>query len=468
MDDFVYCAVMHRDFLSILLFLVFLITALADAIAGLAYANQIAVVCVIGFIGIEISRVAGLNLIAAAILTGVGVLAGYLAHDTAETLLKGVERTIPFLLLFGGVLCLRIPANTSPSLLGLRDTVVRQPPGRRYLMTAVSAHFLTIIFNLAGITLLSSLIRPGTEERLQRRLGRALAQGLASATCWAPFFVAAVVIYSVLPGVRWSTIAPVGICMSAVLLCWSWLSDRLFVRPAKPAKTESVRPSDFSKPLAGREWLKLLAIILTLLSAFVIAIDVAGLSVPATIALIAPPFSIVWLWLIRRRPRIDAPDTPTLRTILAEIPSLRNEATLFCAANILAVGIGIAVPPESVAATALGWAGAPFVLLAVLVVLHGVINALGVHPIVPAILIPTLFPPQIIGIPSELMALALLGMWGQGASVSPFSATVFMLARLSGQTNWTTSWGWNGWYVASSTILIVTFLYIVHLTGIFA
>lgn len=459
---------MRRDFLSILLFLVFLITALADSIAGVAYANEIAIVCVIGFIGMEINRVARLNLIAAALLAGIGITAGLIAGNASETLLKGIERTLPFLLLFGGVLCLRIPANTSPSLLGLRDRVVLQPPGRRYLFTAISAHCLTIIFNLAGVTLLSSLIRPGTEERLQRRLGRALAQGLASATCWAPFFVAAVVIYSVLPTVRWSTIAPAGIGLSVVLLSWSWLSDRVFVRPAKPAVAASVEPAGFSKPLAGRGWLTLLAILLTLLSAFVIAIDVIDLSVPVTIALVGPPFSLIWLSLIRRNPRTDAPATPTLRTILSEIPSLRNEATLFCAANILAVGIGIAVTPDSVAAPALAWAGEPFVLLAVLVVLHGGVNALGVHPVVPAILIPTLFPPQAIGVPPELMALALLGMWGQGASVSPFSATVFMLARLSGQSNWTTSWGWNGWYVASSTILIVGYLYVIAVSGVFS
>lgn len=459
---------MRRDSFSISLFLVFFVAALANTILDVSFAFYIAMACLVGFIALEISHVARLHLIAAAVLASIGITSGYLAGDVFATLLKGVERTIPFLLLFGGVLCLRVPANHSPILLGLRDTVVIQPPGRRYLITGVATHFLTIVFNLAGITLLSSLIRPGTEERLQRRLGRAMSQGLASATCWAPFFVAAVVIYSVLPTVRWSSVAPVGAVLSVILLGWGWLSDRLFVRPATPGNLASVKPPEFAQPLTGRAWFDLAGLLALLLSAFVIAISGAGLTVPVAMAIIAPPFAYFWLRLIRRKPRVDAPDTPELGNILTEIPGLRNEATLFCAANILAVGIGAAVTQETVAATALDWAGSPFLLLSALMIIHGIVNALGIHPVVPAILIPTLVPPAAIGVSPEMMALGLLAMWGQGAAVSPFSATAFVLARLSGCSNWTTSWGWNGWFVVSSTLIVVAFLYVLNVIGIFS
>lgn len=458
---------MRRDYISIILFLVFFVATLADEMLEVPVAFDLAMASLVGFIAIEISHVARLHLIAAALLTGTGVLTGYVAGDVFATLLKGIERTAPFLLLFGGVLCLRIPANHSPILLSLRDTVVIQPPGRRYFMTGVVAHFMTIVFNLAGITLLSSLIRPGTEGRLQRRLGRAMSQGLASATCWAPFFVAAVVIYSVLPTVRWSSIAPVGVVLSIILLGWGWLTDRLFVRPDTASNLAGVTPPEYTQPLSGRAWFNLAGLLALLLSGFVIAISGAGLTVPVAMALIAPPFAYLWLQLIRRKPRVDAPDTPDLSGILTEIPGLRNEATLFCAANILAVGIGAAVTQESAAATALDWVGSPFLLLSALVVVHGVVNALGVHPVVPAILIPTLLPPEAIGISPELMALSLLAMWGQGAAVSPFSATAFVLARLSGCSNWMTSWGWNGWYVASSTLIILAFLYVLNVMKIF-
>jgi len=193
---------MRRDPFSITLFLAFFVAALIDTLLQLPYSGAFALICFAGFIALEISHVARLNLIAAAILAGIGVTTGYMAGDVTDTLIKGAERTVPFLLLFAGVLCLRIPANASPTLLSLRDTVVKQPPGRRVFMTAVTAQCLTVLLNLAALTLLSSLIRPGTEKNLQRRLGRALSQGLGSASCWAPFFVAAVVIYSMLPTVR--------------------------------------------------------------------------------------------------------------------------------------------------------------------------------------------------------------------------------------------------------------------------
>lgn len=454
---------MDRGQVSLIFFLVFFAATLVDVLTTAPYASDIALACFCFFIVLEITKVARLNLIAAALLTGTGLIAGYVAGDTVGTLLKGAERTLPFLLLFGGVLCLRIPANVSPALLGFRDTVVSQPAGRRFFMATVSAHFLTIIFNLAGITLLSSLIRPGTEAGLQKRLGRALSQGLASATCWAPFFVAVVVIYSVLPTVRWSVIAPYGLALSAILLSWSWFVDRVFVRPGTPSATTAVKHPEYSQPLAGRTSINLLSIMCVLMAAFVIAIAGAGMTVPVAMAIIAPPFAFVWLRIIARNPRPDTPNIPNMKTILGEVPGLRNEATLFCAANILAGGIGAAVAQESIGTRALSLVGDPFLLLAVLVVLHGAVNAMGVHPVVPAILIPTLLPPDVIGIPPEIMALAMLAMWGQGAAVSPFSATAFVLARLSGCSNWTTSWGWNGRYILSSTPIIIAFLY-----GLFA
>ena len=239
---------MRPAFFSIGLFLVFLAAALADSLLSLAYAEDVALACFGGFILLELVNVARLNLIAASILACIGIVTGAMAHDVFGTLYQGAERTVPFMLLFAGVLCLRIPANASPILLSLRDTVVKQPPGRRFIMTSVTSHCLTVVFNLAGITLLSSLIRPGTEENLQRRLGRAVSQGMASASCWAPFFVAAVVIYSNLPTVQWSTVAPVGFVMAMLLIGWSWLTDRLLVRPGTSAAKTGVRETPYSQP----------------------------------------------------------------------------------------------------------------------------------------------------------------------------------------------------------------------------
>ncbi len=41
----------------------------------------------------------------------------------------------------------------------------------------------------------------------------------------------------------------------------------------------------------------------------------------------------------------------------------------------------------------------------------------------------------------------------QGTNISPFSATNLYMARVTGQSGWTTAWRWNGPMVIATTAL---------------
>ena len=147
---------------------------------------------------------------------------------------------------------------------GLRDAVVRQPPGRRYPILWLSAHFLGAVLNLAAMSLLSVMAAEQTDRRLRRRLSIALMLGFTTASSWGPFYVSVSVILTAIPEVSWIDIAPLGLGLSILMLAVGWAYDRLFLRQA-PTVTE--RPSG---PSLGIETIGRAAVILLLLSMFVL------------------------------------------------------------------------------------------------------------------------------------------------------------------------------------------------------
>ena len=123
---------MDRNFVSASVYLVLVVVAIISRIWVVPYLDEIGVVLTLIFLGLEISRAPALQRNMGLLLAGIGAFAAWMAGDLIGALIDGLIRAQIFLVMFFAVTWLREPAVTSPSLRALRDTVVRQPAGRRY------------------------------------------------------------------------------------------------------------------------------------------------------------------------------------------------------------------------------------------------------------------------------------------------------------------------------------------------
>ena len=69
-----------------------------------------------------------------------------------------------------------------------------------------------------------------------------------------------------------------------------------------------------------------------------------------------------------------------------------------------------------------------------------VIAGIGLHPVVLVILVGTVLPPEVFGMPPVVMALVMLGTWGLSTTSSPFSGTTLVVARLTGENSFRLAW----------------------------
>ena len=142
-----------------------------------------------------------------------------------------------------------------------------------------------------------------------------------------------------------------------------------------------------------------------------------------------------------------------LGSVTARLPGLRNEAALFLAATVFAVGVSHAVGPDALAGS-LGLADWPAALrTAALAALGTLIGGLGVHPVVLAILVGEVLGPAALGLSPLAVALLLAVVWGMGTQMSPFSATVMHVSRMLDVSVFRVAWLWNAPYCLPAAAL---------------
>ncbi|MDW3207791.1 MAG: hypothetical protein R8L07_19835 [Alphaproteobacteria bacterium] len=454
---------MLRETVSTILFLLIAILTVATSLLSLSWLGAIAAGLVVLFLLLEFSRIPGLQRgVGTALLCG-GIGAAALTPDPIATLRLGLEKTLPFLLLFASVAWLQVPSGQSPSLLAVRETVLRQPPGRRFAWVAAVGHFLGVAFNLAGLSLLTPMVESGKEERLQKRLGRAMIQGFGAGTCWSPLYVGTAVIIASVPGVSWVDVGPIGFLIALLLLAWSWSFDRLFARRATPSVANP--PGGAGQKVTGMPavvWGRLFLILCSLFGCIIGFVEGLGWSIPVALAVTAPVYALIWSQQIHRAGAGPGPSA-VVRRVVSGLPGLRGEALLFTGANVLGVGVAALIPDADAAGTTLPIA--PTMMLVMIMIGYAVLSAAGLHPVVTVVLVTSILTPDVIGVSPAILALALMVMWGQGTNVSPFSATVLYMARVTGRSGWTVAWRWNGPFGITATALLAVIIAGLNLYG---
>jgi hypothetical protein len=110
----------------------------------------ITVGCVISYIILQFKDIPIQQKFAGMALLIIGLLAANESGNLRETLINGVERSRVFLLLFFAVAWLQIPVVQSPSLATVRDAILNQPPGRRFLSLSIGIHVLGALYKCSG------------------------------------------------------------------------------------------------------------------------------------------------------------------------------------------------------------------------------------------------------------------------------------------------------------------------------
>ena len=431
---------MNTDRISITAWLYLSIAFLTvlDVFVKLGWIAPFTSVLIVLFIVIEFKNIPRYQQAAGAILVMIGLAGAAASGRWDAVVLDAIARSRAFLLLFFAVSWLQIPAGRSPSLLVVRTAILNQPPGRRFLFLSYGIHVLGSILNLAGLSLFSAVVREQKDLNLKRRVAMALIQGFTSASCWSPFYVGMIVVLVAIPTLKWSDVAPSGAMLALTLIMTGWLYDRYAVRQStlpsqNPAKSK----------LSALKISQAILIPGLLVASVVAVLELTGVAIPVALGLVSPPFAIIWFALIEFQPHTAIQRGVELTgKVVGGLPSLRNEAMVFVAANILGLGVASAIPAadfSSVIIQIIPWADARIFLLFVIFVVCGFI---GIHPVIVILFIGSVLAPEALGLRDWIVGVVYLGCWGLCTMISPFSGTTLFMARETGTPAHVIAWQW--------------------------
>ncbi|NVF13026.1 hypothetical protein [Vreelandella maris] len=406
----------------------------------------------------QLTRMAKGLLCAAGVLT---LLALWRSPTPGQLLFEASGRFAFFATFVVALSMLRLPAYRSRLVRRCGQSMLLQPPSRRYPILSLGSALFGIILNIGVLNLFAAMIeksntlsaaqgRAWVRAARQRRMMLALLRGFSLAPLISPMGIGVAVVLSSLPQVTWPQLAPYILGAAALIFMAGWAVD-YFTGPHPPANKTYVTPS--LRPLA--QFSVLLIGIVALVFSIAWLLD---LRLPIAALLGAPTGALLWLAWQRRRlgyGGLPAAITAVHRQLPWLLSPSANEIVVLGAAGYLGhVCVGLVdtqqLAPLLAVLDPLGTLNA---VLAMLMVVG--LAQIGVNPIVTVTLLVGLLPTLgIEGLTPELIGASLMVGWALALMSSPMTASMLILSRFTGVPATRIGYRWNGRFLIAAIPLL--------------
>jgi hypothetical protein len=460
----------HRAALSVAAILVVIIGAVAWALFHQPWARAAAGIALVLYV---INELSGIKAGARRMLVGcvLATMAALAFHpDPGAVLTKALSEASFMIGLFSALGMLRDTAESSALVRRCGEMMVRQPPGRRYMVLAMGSHIISLTLNFGVLPLLGIMVTHGNtldaaggDERIQRirtqRMMTAIMRGFTMMTVWSPLSISFTVTQGAVHGLDWWALLQLQLVLTVLLMGLGWLLDRrAFPRTATPAPTPT---PDQTTP----GWRPLIR--MTLLIAGIVVCSVAlaeALSVRLVIGamIVVPASAVVWLFAQQEqwRPAVLGRALSGFGGRLAKsLPAMRYEVAMLGGAMYFGAVVSAFIPPEL---TAKFIAMLPFPPVVVMIVLAWAVMGLaqlGISQIISVTLLGSALGSLAhAGIHPLVLASGMMGAWGLSACSTPVGAAVLTVARMAGVTSRDVAIAWNGWFVVGGALILALWM----------
>lgn len=365
--------------------------------------------------------------------------------------------------LFTSLGMLRDVAETSALVRACGETMVRQPPGRRYAVLSLGSHVIALALNFGVLPLLGVMITrgntldaaagdPAVQAIRKRRMMTAILRGFALMTVWSPLSVSFVVTQSAMHGLPWGQLLAVQIPLALMLMLLGWLLDR------KTVPAASRRPSG---PPIETDWtpiLRLCLLIAIIVIGAVAAAELLSTRMVTGAMLVVPAAALVWQMAQAKGSGLAGMAESCGgfgRRLFHSLPNLRYEVAIMGGAMFFGSVAGTFLSPQDATAVIARLDIPPILLTIVLVWLVMLLAQIGISQIISVTLLGgALGGMSDAGVVPLVAASGLMGAWALSACSTTVGAAVMTVARMSEVSIATVARDWNARFVLMGAALL--------------
>ncbi|MDR3439725.1 hypothetical protein [Telmatospirillum sp.] len=455
-------------YLSAALTVVIIAGVVAWDVGGISIGREAARAALLAFVVTEArSLVRGGRIMLGVCLTATAAAVAW-QPDPLALLCRALDDAAFIVALFASLSLLRDAAETSRLVQSCGEWMVRQPPGRRYLVLSVGSHLFSLVLNFGVLPLLGTMILKGNtleaaggDPRIaairQQRMMTAVLRGYCMMTVWSPLSVAFAVTQVSVPGIAWWRLLPLQVVLAILLMALGWLCDRREFAHIPIARTAELVDDD-RRPLIA-----LIALITGVVVCSVAWAEALGVRPVVGAMMVVPVSALIWLTVQHwHAGGLAAPLMAVRRLshrLTVSMPAFRNEFVILGGAMFFGRMASAFLSPD-VTARIIGFVPLPAVALSVLLAWGMMFLA---HFGVPQIVTVTLLGSAVVnltglGIDPLVLASGLMGAWSLSATTTPVGAASLTVARLSGVSTTTVARDWNGRFVRAGALLLAVWM----------
>ncbi|MBI2240052.1 MAG: hypothetical protein HYU59_04520 [Magnetospirillum gryphiswaldense] len=336
--------------------------------------------------------------------------------DPSAILGKAAIAAASIIGLFAALGFLREAAETSALVQQCGELMVRQPPGRRYLVLTLGSHLISLVLNFGVLPLLGTMVMKGNtleaaggEQRIvdirTRRMLSAMLRGFAMMTAWSPLSVSFAVTIVVVPGLDWPHLLPIQALLAGLLLGLGWYLDRRAFPPTGQALPGVGQTTDW------RPAWRMTALVAAVVCTSVALAEMLGV----------------------------------------KLVIVRDEVAMLGGAMFAGTVAAAFLSPDTIGALVDGLGLPPLLLIILLAWSIMALAQVGVSQIASV----TLLGGALVHVAHPLvLASAMMGAWALSACSTVVGAAVLTVARIGGVGVKVVGRDWNGLYVVSGGVVV--------------
>lgn len=337
--------------------------------------------------------------------------------------------------------------------------------GQMYRSITSIAFLLGTFLNVATIPLMTPIVKLFTASvrmaNANRFVSVAVLQCYTLPILWTPVSGVVGVIVDA-TGVRWLSIFPFMLLLSILGLLLNWILFSLPLAWLNPYETKGAEPdsehSDEPHALQHnmKKLLQIVAAIVLLILTVLLVDSIFALGLVVVVTLVSFPYALCWTLLLGRGRELLQ---ETRAYFQMQLPKMSESFLVFISAGFFLRSLqysGTDVLLNELVLLWSEWTGS-LGLLVGLPFLTVLLAFLGIHPVVTTTLLSASLYPELLGIPVEKMAGALLGGTMLTFMIGPYSGSVGLLSTHIGESTFRIS-RWNAVFAAAFFLLIVAAL----------
>lgn len=380
-----------------------------------------------------------------------------------EIWLSAINHNMSLVVLFTMVPLLGIPVYKGGYTEALQSFFHRyaSTKNRFYLLVTVLTALIAGMVTIAATILMFEISRVSKFSKDKRLIGTAISRGFTSSLVWAPSYISVAVVIE-LTKVAWTSFLPFAFTFGVIMVLVGWGLNACRTRKEREG---AVPGNDSPEKLDWKKIGELIFFSILLIVSIILVSAKTGISIIIVVSMVSLIFPILWSLSIKR---LSAFVFEFKETYLKQrVPKLKNEVVIFMGAGFLATGIEFSRLGEYIPRMMAALVGHNTMLFSIVVMYTIIlISALGIHPIIPVTIIASMIDVSAYGMSHVFFALVLCGSWAMGNSISLSTANVITMGGLLECSTMDVGLRWNILYVLILSLILISWLYILRVSGI--